>query len=286
MREIPALVKQTFREWQADRVPVLAAALAYYTLFSLAPLLIIIIAVLGLFLGQSSVQAELLEQFRSLFGARVADIVATMIENRELAQGGVLATVVGILLLLLGATGVLVQLQKALNAIWKVSPETDKGLWFLIRKRLLAFGMILGIGFLLLVSLVIPAAISVLEQSLPQRFPGSAALWQWLTFALSLGIIMLLFALIFKFLPDAEVRWQDVWTGAAITALLFTIGKTLIGLYLGRSGVASAYGAAGSLVLLLLWVYYSAQILLLGGEFTQVYARRRGAPIESADAPG
>jgi membrane protein len=278
-----ALLKQTFREWQEDRAPMLAAALAYYTVFSLAPLLVIVIALVGLLLGQGSARQDILAQFQTLFGPQVAEFVGTMLENRSVAQGGVVATIVGAALLLLGASGVFIQLQNALNEIWDVAPAAQRGgLAAVLKKRLLAFGMILVVGFLLLVSLVIPAAISVLERALGERFPGSGTLWQWLAFALSLAVIVLLFAMIFRFLPDVEIMWRDVWIGAAVTALLFTVGKTLIGLYLGNSGVASAYGAAGALVLLLLWIFYSAQIVLLGGEFTQVYAKRRGGGVEPA----
>ncbi len=277
MESIIYLFRQTFKEWQEDKVPMLAASLAYYTIFALAPLLIIIIAVLGFVLGQSSVQQDLINQFQGLFGDEVAGFVQSMLENRDTGRGGILASIVGVVLLLLGASGVFIQLQSALNEIWDVEPGAQPGgILAILKKRLLAFGMILGIGFLLLVSLVIPAAISVLERFLGNRFPGSETLWQWLTFALSLAVIVVLFALLFKFLPDVEIAWRDVWTGAVVTALLFTVGKTIIGLYLGNSGVASAYGAAGALVLLLLWIYYSAQIVLLGAEFTQVYARRRG----------
>lgn len=273
------LLKTTFSEWQEDKVPVLAAALAYYTIFSLAPLLIIVIAVLGIYFGQGQAETELVGQLQNLFGQNVAETLQTMIESRAQSGGNVLASVVGVIILLVGATGVFTQLQSALNQIWGVEPDPKSGIWNLIRVRLLSLGMILVIGFLLLVSLVLSAVLSAFGGMLSAALPGGDLLWQALNFVISLGVITLLFAMIFKYLPDAEIRWSDLWVGAGVTALLFVMGKSLIGLYLGSSGVSSSYGAAGSLVVLLLWVFYSAQIVLFGGEFTQVYAKRRGAEI-------
>ena len=273
------LLKTTFSEWQEDKVPVLAAALAYYTIFSLAPLLIIVIAVLGIYFGQGQAETELVGQLQNLFGQNVAETLQTMIESRAQSGGNVLASVVGVIILLVGATGVFTQLQSALNQIWGVEPDPKSGIWNLIRVRLLSLGMILVIGFLLLVSLVLSAVLSAFGGMLSAALPGGDLLWQALNFVISLGVITLLFAMIFKYLPDAEIRWSDLWVGAGVTALLFVVGKSLIGLYLGSSGVSSSYGAAGSLVVLLLWVFYSAQIVLFGGEFTQVYAKRRGAEI-------
>jgi len=282
---MPDLLKTTFSEWQEDQVPVLAAALAYYTVFSLAPLLIIVIAVLGIFFGQGEAQEQLVNQLQSLFGQDVAQTIQTMIEERSQSGGNVAASIVGFLLVIVGATGVFTQLQNALNQIWGVEPDPESGIWNLIRVRLLSLGMILVIGFLLLVSLVLSAVLSAFGDMLSASLPGGDLLWQGLNFVISLGVITLLFALIFKYLPDIKIRWRDLWVGAGVTALLFVIGKSLIGLYLGSSAVASSYGAAGSLVVLLLWVFYSAQIVLFGGEFTQVYAKRRGegiAPDEHA----
>lgn len=273
------LLKTTFSEWQEDKVPVLAAALAYYTVFSLAPLLIIVIAILGIFFGQGQAETQLVSQLEGVFGQGVAQTLQAMIESRAQSGGNVLASIVGVVLVLVGATGVFTQLQNALNQIWGVEPNPESGIWNLVRVRLLSLGMILVIGFLLLVSLVLSAVLSAFGGMLSTALPGGDLLWQALNFVISLAVITLLFALIFKYLPDAEIRWRDLWVGAGVTALLFVIGKSLIGLYLGSSAVASSYGAAGSLVVLLLWVFYSAQIILFGGEFTQVYAKRRGAGI-------
>lgn len=277
------MFKQTFKEWQDDKVPVLAAALAYYTIFALAPLLIIVISVLGLFFSQGQAQEQLVSQLQSLFGSEVADTIRTMIEARAQEGGNVVATIVGVIILIVGATGAFVQLQSSLNTIWEVEPAPGGGLWHLVKVRLLSFGMILTLAFLLLVSLVISSTLSALNGALSAALPGADVLWQVLNIVVSLAVITLLFALMFKYLPDARIRWRDVWVGAAFTALLFVVGKFLLGLYLGNSGVASSYGAAGSLVLLLLWVFYSAQIILFGGEFTQVYAKRQGDSIEPAE---
>lgn len=278
------LLKRTFKEWSEDKVPVLAAALAYYTIFSLAPLLIIVIAILSLFFSQGQAQEQLISQLQSLFGADVASTIRTMIENRESSGGNVFASIIGFVILLVGATGVFAQLQSALNQIWNVKPDNKtNGLWQLVRVRLLSLGMVLAIGFLLLVSLVLSAGLAALNGALSSALPGADILWQALNFVLSLAAISAVFALMFKYIPDVQIAWRDVWVGGFVTALLFVIGKTLIGLYLGNSGVASSYGAAGSLVVLLLWVFYSAQIVLLGGEFTQVYANRFGKGIEPAE---
>ena len=274
------LLKQTFKEWSEDKVPVLASSLAYYTIFSLAPLLIIVIGVLSLFFSQGQAQEQLVAQLQGLFGADVADTISTMISERSQEGGNVLATVVGFVILLVGATGVFVQLQNALNEIWEVEPDPEaSGIWHLVRVRLLSLGIVLVIGFLLLVSLVLSAALAALDGALRGVLPGAEWLWQILNIVLSLAVISAVFALMFKFVPDAQVRWRDVWIGGAVTGLLFVIGKFLIGLYLGNSGVASSYGAAGSLIVLLLWVFYSAQIVLFGGEFTQVYAKRYGGGV-------
>lgn len=278
-----SLIKQTFQEWQEDRVPVLAASLAYYTVFSLAPLLIIVIAVLSFF-GQGDAQSQIVQQLQGALGEDAAGLIRTMIEQRAERGGNVLATVIGVAILLVGATGVFSQLQTALNTIWDVRPDPESGgLWRIVRVRLLSLGMILTMGFLLLVSLVLSTALSAIASSLDGLLPGSDLLWVALNWLLSLGIITLLFALLFQYLPDAKIPWRTVWVGALVTALLFVIGKELLGLYLSRGSVASAYGAAGSLVVLLLWVFYSAQIVLLGGEFTQVYTRRYAGGIEPAE---
>lgn len=283
MNQALSLAKRTFKQWQSDNVSVYAASLAYYTVFSLAPLLIILIAVLNLasgFLGQTFGQQQLVDQLRGVFGSGVADFIQTILSARQGGSSGdVLATVIGFVLLIVGATGVFIQLQNALNHIWNVKPDPDKGgIMRLLRSRLVSFALVVGIGFLLIVSLVATALVDALSNSARNLLPGTDFIWGLAVEGVSFIILTLFFAVLFKVLPDAELKWRDVWAGAAVTALLFVIGKTLIGLYLGRSAVASTYGSAGSLVILLLWVYYSAQIFLFGAEFTQVYARRKATP--------
>ena len=277
------LLKQTFKEWSEDKAPRLAAALSYYTIFSLAPLLVIAIAIASLVLDQAEVQTRLLDQIGNLTGAEGAGMIETMIAGQQDQGTDVIASVLGIAALLFGATGVVVQLQDALNTIWDVAPKPDRGLMGVIKDRFFSFAMVLGVGFLLLVSLVVSTALSALGDSLTGLLPGYEILLQVLSFLVSFGFITLLFALIFKYVPDAEIAWRDIWLGAAVTALLFTIGEWAIGFYLGNTDVASAYGAAGSLIILLLWVYYSAQILFFGAEFTQVYANQYGSRVVPAD---
>ena len=276
-----SLLRQSFAEWQRDKVSRLAAALAYYTAFALAPVLVIAIGVASFLFEQSQVQGRIIEQLQGLLGEDGAELVREMlISAQSQDSNSFLATVVGVVLLIVGASGLFIQLQDALNTVWNVRARTDEGIWGLVRDRLLSFGMVLAIGFLLLVSLTLSAALTAASGFIGSGgLPGVDFLWQIANAVVSFGIITLLFGLIYKILPDAKINWSDVWIGAAITALLFTIGKWLIGLYLGNSSAASAYGAAGSFVVLLLWIYYSAQILLFGAEFTQVYANRFGSRI-------
>lgn len=280
LKSIFSLFKETFQDWSKDKAPRLAAALAYYTIFSLAPLLILVIAITGFILGNNvDIRQQLLAQIEGLMGAQGADAVSTMIENTSTPGQGILATIIGVATLLLGATGVFGQLQEAMNTIWNVPPKKSSGILNMLKDRFLSFTMILGISFLLLVSLVISTWLAAINGIINNFFGGAEILAQIFNFVISTGIVTLIFAMIFKILPDAEVEWKDVWIGALVTSLLFNIGKTLIGLYLGNSATASTYGAAGSLVVILLWVYYSAQILFFGAEFTQVYARRYGSRI-------
>ena len=277
------LLKLAYQGWTADNASRLAAALAYYTIFSIAPLLIIVIAITGLVWDAGAVQVQILNQVQSLVGAEGAEFVAGLMANTGSPGEGVLALVLGILTLLFGALGVFNELHNSLNIIWNVRVEKPGGFWQSIKRvvldRLLSFTMILGIGFLLLVSLVVTAGLSATQETLGDAFPIPEFILQLLNLVISLGVITVLFALIFKFLPDARIGWRDVWMGAFVTSLLFTLGKTVIGLYLGNSAVGSTFGAAGSLVLLLLWIYYSAQILFFGAEFTQVYANQYGSKM-------
>lgn len=284
MRKVLTLLKDTYNEWSQDNVSRLAAALAYYTIFSIAPLLVLLISIVGLVAnriwGPQAARDEVLRQVRSLVGPQGAEMIGTMVENAA-THGSGIAMVVSIALLLYGATNVFASLQNSLDTIWEVKPRPGLGIMSVVRSRLLSFAMILGIAFLLMVSLVISTALSVATKYLGGEFPS--IFWRTLEQVVSLGLFTVIFAAIYKVLPDVKIGWRSVWVGAGITAVLFTIGKYLIGQYLGRSTTASVYGGAGSLVVLLLWVYYSSQILFIGAEFTQVYARSRGYAIQPAD---
>lgn len=273
------LLQETFKEWNDDKASQMAAALAYYTVFSLTPLLVIVIAIAGFFLGQDAARGEIISQLQNLVGSQGAEVIKTALDNatQPNSNAGLIASLISIAVLLFGASGVFVQLQDSLNAIWNVDPKSTAGVKKQVRKRLLSFGGILGIGFLLLVSLVISAVLSAISNFASNLLPGFDALWQVVNFVVSFGVTTLLFALIYKYLPDINVTWKDVLVGATLTSFLFAIGKYFIGLYLGNSSFGSAYGAAGSLVILLAWIYYSVQILFFGAEFTQVYARRYGS---------
>lgn len=267
-----------------DQAPTLGAALAFYTVFSLAPLLIITISIAGLVFGQEAAQGQIFDQLRGLIGAASAEAVEDVVQNANARPAtGVLTAIVGFVTLLFGASGVFGQLQTSLNAIWDVEPKPGRGLFGIVRDRILSFGFILVVGFLLLVSLLLTAAIAFVGEGFGGMFPAIEILVQIINSILSLVVITLLFAMIFKFMPDAKIAWRDVWIGAFITAALFTVGKLVLGLYLGKSGVGSSYGAAGSLIVLLLWVYYSSQIVFFGAEFTRAYANRFGSRIIPAD---
>lgn len=284
LRAIQHLLRETLADWSADHAPRLAAALSYYTLFSLAPLLVIVIAVAGLVFGPDAVRGELVAQIDGLVGRDGARAIEDLIASASQPSDGILAAAVGLVLLLFGAGGVLLQLQDALNTIWEVQPPRQTGVWTFIRTRLASFAFVLGIGFMLLVSLAVSASLAAMQRYASSLIPGTEVVWMAVNFVSSVVIITVLFALMFKYVPDAVIRWSDVWIGAAATAILFTIGKFLVGMYLGRGSVASAYGAAGSLVVVLVWVYYSAQILFFGAELTQVYARTYGSRIRSRAA--
>jgi membrane protein len=280
------LVSQTVSGWIDDKVPQLGAALAFYTALSIAPLLVISLGVAALVFGEEAARGQVLVQMRSLVGDQGAQAIQEMIANANKPTEGVIATGISVVILLAGASGVFGQLQQSLNAIWKVQPKPGRGIMGMIRDRFLSVAMVFGIAFLLLVSLILDAAITSLTSlmgGLPKSVPWIGEAFH---LSVSLVVITLLFAMIFKYLPDVKIRWRDVWLGAIITAALFTIGKFAIGLYLGHSSMASSYGVAGSFVVLLVWVYYSAQILFFGVEFTKAYANRYGgriAPSENAE---
>ena len=273
-----SLIRKTISAWIDDYAPSMGAALAYYTMFSIAPLLLIIIAVAGWVFGAEAARGEILEQLEGLMGNEGAAMIQVMINSASEPEKSATAAFISIIILLIGATTVFGELQDALDRIWQASAKEKKGgLFALLRARFLSFGMILGISFLLMVSLVVSAGLSALGKWWEPMFVGWEFVAQFINFVVSLALITVLFALIYKIMPRVTVAWRDVWIGSAVTSLLFTIGKLLIGLYIGKSGVASLFGAAGSLVVLLLWVYYSAQIFLLGAEFTWVYAHEVGS---------
>lgn len=285
------VIKDTYRAWSADKAPRLGAAVAYYSVFSLAPLLVIAIAVAGLVFGEQAAKGVLVDQLTGTVGRPQAEFLDAMIRSASSSvRSGITATVIGLITLLVGASGVFSSLQDALNTIWKVMPKPDRWFWEMIRDRLWSFLLVLLTGLLLLLLLGITVlleainALDFLNQAWTKSgLPGVSYLWQIANLVISFGFVTVFFALIYKILPDVKMPWRDVWVGAAVAALLFTIGKLLLGLYLGRSSVTSSYGIAGALVGILIWVYYSAQILLFGAEFTRVYTLRRGTWVVPAD---
>lgn len=279
-RDLWAIVKEAGTESLADRVPRLGAALAFYTTFSLAPLLLVVVAIAGLVFGREAAEGRLLDEMRSLVGNEGGDALQAMVAAAGKQGSGILASLVGAVVLLLGAIGLFGELQDALNTIWQVQPKHGGGWRGLVRTRLLSFSAVLGVAFLLLVSLVISTAMSALNGFLGESFSSAATdLIQWLV---SFCVITGLFAMIYRLLPDAEIAWRDVWFGAAVTSVLFALGKSLIGLYLGQTAMTSVYGAAASFAVLMLWNYYTAQIFLFGAELTKTHAIRCGAGIVPA----
>jgi membrane protein len=279
------LIKQTFSEWLEDKAPQLGAALAYYTVFSLAPLVLVLLAIVGLIFRNDPGGAwnKITEQMSYFLDKSAVEVVQNIAQKAAQPNKSILATVVGVLLALFGASGVFGQLQDALNTVWGVKAKPGAGIWRFLRSRFLSFAMVGGICFLLLVSLSLESLLKGFSHYVQSVLPGGIVIALAVYWVFDLAVVILLFAVIFKFLPDAEIRWRDVWIGAAMTAFFFGIGKWALGLYLGSGSAASAYGAASSLITLLLWVYYSSQILLFGAEFTQVYANRAGREIEPAE---
>ena len=279
------LVKHAVKSWSDDYAPSMGAAIAYYTVFSIAPLLLIVISVAGLVFGQDAARGEIVSQLGGLMGADAAKAIENLIVSVSKPGKGVLSSVVGVVVLLVGATTVFAELQDALDRIWRAPARPKAGLWGLLRARVLSFGLILAVGFLLIASLVVSAALSALGKWWGPLFGNWEVLLQIVNFVISFVLITAIFALIYKIMPRVHIKWHDVWIGSAVTALLFTIGKFLIGLYIGKSSVASGFGAAGSLVVILVWVYYSAQIFLMGAEFTWVYAHTYGS-LKDRPMPG
>lgn len=272
-----ALLRDSALEWNQDNALRLSASLSYYTLFSLAPLLILATAVAGFFLGEEAIRGELSGQLTGLLGESGAKAIEGLIASARKPLVGVWASLTGIVAILIGATGVFSELQSAFNQIWHTEPKKISGVWAFLRERLISFGMVLSIGFLLLVSLAINTALASAAKYFSGLMPIPPGAIQALYTLVSLGLVTVLFALLFKVLPDVKILWSDVWVGAALTAVLFTVGRLLIGLYLGKSTVASSFGASASVALILLWTYYSSLILFYGAEFTQIYSQKYGS---------
>jgi membrane protein len=277
------LLKTTYSEWSEDKASRLAAALAYYTAFSIAPLLLIAIVIAGLVFGDEAARGEVFGQLEGLIGPDGASVLQTAVDNSRQQGASTISAIVGLALLVWSASSLFAQLQDALNTIWEVEPKPGAGIMGTIKRRFFSMSMVLGIGFMLLVSLVLSAALAVIGTFFSGLLPGAEILWQVVNFVISFVVIALLFSAMYKVLPDVEIAWRDVWIGGAVTALLFTVGKLLLGLYLGNASVGSTYGAAGSLLVFLVWVYYSAQILFFGAEFTQVYARKYGTRMTPSE---
>lgn len=280
-RQVLGLIKNTFAAWNEDNVPRLGASLAYYTALSLAPLLLVVVAVAGLAFGKQAVQGELVWQIKDMVGEQGAKVIQDLIQAAHKQSSGIVATIIGLVTLFFGASSVVMELSDALNTIWHVPRNANQtGLTSMFRymkQRFVSFAMVLGVGFLLLVSLLVNAALSAAGRFFDQLLPVPEYVLHAVNLTLSFLVITFLFALIYKVLPDVRLKWSDVAVGAAVTSLLFTLGKFLLGLYLGKSTIASAYGAAGSFIIVLVWVYYSAQIFFLGAEFTRIYSLQFGS---------
>jgi len=281
-RNVFTLLKQTFNEWLQDKAPQLGAALAYYTVFSLAPLILILLAIVGVIFRDDPAGAwdKITQQMGYFLDPTALQVVQGIAQKASQPGKSTIATIIGIALALFGATGVFGQLQDALNTIWGVKAKPAQGILGFLRARFLSFAMVAGICFLLLVSLAIEALLKGFSHYVQSMLPGGIVVAVGVYLIFDFAVVVLLFAMIFKFLPDVRIQWRDVWIGAVMTAILFLIGKWLLGLYLGSGAAGSAYGAASSLITLLLWIYYSSQILLFGAEFTQVYAQRAGRELE------
>jgi membrane protein len=285
LRAIGQVLKDAGKKFLADEAPRLGAALAFYTALSLSPLLLAVVALAGFVFGEKAARGELVEQLRDTIGPEAATVVEQLVAKSAMGSSGIIATVAAFAVVVYGASRVFTELQGALNAIWKVpGREAPRGIWNWIKARLLSFSLVCGAAFLLIVSLVVSAILSAVNETVTGWLPGIDVLAQLANFLLTFGLLIVLFAMIYQWLPETDLAWSDVWVGAAVTALLFSIGKYLIGLYLGKAAVGSAYGAAGAFVVLLVWVYYSTQIVLFGAEITYVYAKRFGHGFGDASA--
>jgi membrane protein len=279
LRPVWEFLAETYTKWRHDNAPTLGAALAFYATFSLTPLLIMVIAIFGVVLGKETIQVEILRRAEELIGVQGAGALKMMIGAAYRPGTGLTATIIGTLVIVIGSTSALVMLKQALNIMWGAEPDPQASVWNLVKGRLLSFVMILIIGFLLVLSLLVSIALSFVATTVQQWVPVPVFSIQMANWGLSFLLVTLLFAMVFKILPDVRIAWSDVWVGSAITAVLFTLGKILFGMYLARSSISSAYGAASSLAIILMWVYYSAQVLFLGAALTQVYANRYGSHV-------
>jgi membrane protein len=271
------LTKETATKWMDAKPFRLAAALAYYTLFSMAPLLVVIVGIAGLVFGEEAARGQIFGPLQSVLGPKSADAVENAVSAASVKSSGVLATLAGVVTLLVGASAVFGELQDALNTIWNAKPSPEAGMWDLLRRRLVSLSMVVVIGFLLLVSLTLSAMLNAIGAYLGDVLPVPSLVLEALNFVISFAVTTLLFAALFKVLPDVDMDWSDVWVGSVATAALFTVGKSLIGMYIGRMALDSMYGAAASLLVVLVWIYYSSLIFFFGAQFTRVYAERRGS---------
>lgn len=282
--DIFGLMKDTFKAWSEDKASRLGAALAYYTIFAIGPLILVIISIVAIVYGDEAASGQITGAIDDIVGQDGAEFIQTAVKNANQGGAGTLGTIIGAATLLLGAAGLFGQLQDALNTIWGVRPKPGGGIMLMLRERFMTFLMVIGTGLLLLVSLLVNTVLAGLGDLLKDTLPGGVFIWQIVNYGISLGVIILLFATIFKVLPDVKIGWKDVWVGALVSAVLFLIGQIALGFYFGLSNVGSPYGAAGSLVSVLVWIYYSAQILFFGAEFTQIYANKYGSQVEPADS--
>jgi membrane protein len=280
MKNAWQVLRGAFKEWKEDEAGELAAALSYYMAVSIAPLLIFVLLLLGFVVGEGNAADQLVAQLQAVFGQQGSEFIQTIIDNAKQPTAGSIAGIISLLTLIWGSTNVFAHLQKSLNNVWDVKPKPSSGVMDTIRRRLLSLTLVLGVGFLLAVSLILTSVLTVVTNNITSGLPGTDLLWQIVEFLSSVAVLTLLFAAIFKVLPDVEIKWRDVWLGAVTTSVLFTLGKFALGIYFGSAGIGSTYGAAGSVIAFLLWVYYSALILFFGAEITQVYARQYGAGIQ------
>ncbi|MGI4830161.1 MAG: YihY/virulence factor BrkB family protein [Janthinobacterium lividum] len=286
LKECPALLKRSFNDWNDDNAPRLGAALAFYTILSISPLVILVIAIVSVVFDRSKAQAHLLNQVQAIMGPDGRNAVQTMLASGQKASSGIFATLLGLATLVFGASGVFGELRSALNTIWEAKPKASSGLWGLLRERFFSIGMVFSVGFVLLVSLLASAGLAAVTTFFKGFLPIPSIVLGSLNFVVSFLGIAVLFGFILKYVPETKVEWRDVRIGALATALLFTIGKSLLGLYLGKASPGSAYGAAGSLVVMVIWVYYSAQIFFFGAEFTHVYALSERGALDSEPHKG